>query len=84
MRFAHLSSGPSRREQREEGDASSLYPHFGVAHLVNKLDPAAAGCGRVPVQYIDLFNRQRTDEQVREAMQSAMALLLACSGGWPR
>jgi hypothetical protein len=25
-------------------------------------------------KYIHLFNRQRTDDQVREAMQSAMAL----------
>ena len=43
MGFAQLSPVLSRREQREDGDAASVYPDFRVSHLTDELDLASTG-----------------------------------------
>jgi integrase len=48
-----------------EGGFSSIV----LAHVMGHQDATTT-----ERKYIHLFNRQRTDDQVREAMQSAMAL----------
>ena len=43
MGFAQLSSVSFGMRAARGRDASAVYPHFGVSHLADELDPAAAG-----------------------------------------